>query len=43
MLNSVRNCALGEVCQVDKYKGKVIGLGKCGNTAGYIMVYKALG
>ena len=35
-VSSVRNCTLGELGLVDnKYKGKVIGLGKCGNTAGY--------
>ena len=34
-VSSVRNCILGELGLVDnKYKGKVIGLGKCGNTAG---------
>ena len=39
-VSSVRNCVLGEVGIVDgKYAGKVIG--KSGNTAAYITVYKA--
>jgi len=42
-VSSVRNCVLGEVGIADgKYAGKVIGLGKSGNTAAYITVYKAL-
>jgi len=42
-VSSVRNCVLGEVGIVDgKHTGKVIGLGKSGNTAACITVYKEL-